>query len=584
MEHRTSYAHSNSNGHAHGPECTLDDGVGRHFWVERHVSPCPYFPVPAFAIFLRPPRGQFAIKGNSGSINERTTLQVDCNSKCGSERTARASTCSSVAQRFGAESCIRESPALKVEMFCDTVKRQDPTSTTSASSNRGSLPNTETKNQMDNRTKPAVTPESELKCGNVKSSTEHAVMTTIYQLPHEIIATGDSAYLMLSLVCRWFRDVVTDEFFRKAAHFAWLNSVVNWKKFLRTTVMSSAGSTASGNAQNAWSFSSPIHQGTGEEENEGNCWAFTPKIFVQDFARRTHFRLAHAQLRKWTVEEDDDIDEELHLAASRSGFGSKTRDGTNYQENDFFNTETFRIVLGLYVDEFELANPLGLTESFTVEHPCRFCLAKKSEIQEKEVRSGAFELRTKQEHDRHVAEVLHDASLVKQYGVKGRTVSPRDLKLCGLVVLISADSVTKAGPDRPDGGATAGKSTKWLITPQPSGVGSSVLHRWNPWLQPDKMHASDWLVTLGRTVSPRDLKLCGLVVLISADSVTKAGPDRPDGGATAGKSTKWLITPQPSGVGSSVLHRWNPWLQPDKMHASDWLVTLGTFSGILRFS
>jgi len=44
------------------------------------------------------------------------------------------------------------------------------------------------------------------------------------QLPHEIIATGDSAYLMLSLVCRWFRDVVTNEIFQKAAHFAWLDS------------------------------------------------------------------------------------------------------------------------------------------------------------------------------------------------------------------------------------------------------------------------------------------------------------------------------------------------------------------------
>lgn len=190
------------------------------------------------------------------------------------------------------------------------------------------------------------------------------------------------------------------------------------------------------------------------------------------------------------------------------------RDGTLYQENDFFNTETFRIVLGLYVDEFELANPLGtsrkkhkmfalywvlanlpskdrsslqsiqlailcratavkqhgytdilrplvqdletlekhgvyieqlgdcvkgsvlfvssdnlgahsfagLQESFTVEHPCRFCLAKRSEIQETEVRSGAFELRTKQVHDRHVTEVLHDANLVKQYGVKGGCV------------------------------------------------------------------------------------------------------------------------------------------------------------------
>ncbi|KAG1955974.1 THAP domain-containing protein [Pimephales promelas] len=23
------------------PECTLDDGAGRHFWAERHVSPRP---------------------------------------------------------------------------------------------------------------------------------------------------------------------------------------------------------------------------------------------------------------------------------------------------------------------------------------------------------------------------------------------------------------------------------------------------------------------------------------------------------------------------------------------------------------
>lgn len=60
----------------------------------------------------------------------------------------------------------------------------------------------------------------------------------------------------------------------------------------------------------------------------------------------------------------------------------------------------------------------GLQESFTVEHPCRFCFAKRSEIQ-KEVQSGAFELRTKQQHDRQVAEVLNDGSLVKQYGVKG---------------------------------------------------------------------------------------------------------------------------------------------------------------------
>ncbi|XP_039506572.1 uncharacterized protein LOC120462140 [Pimephales promelas] len=117
---------------------------------------------------------------------------------------------------------------------------------------------------------------------------EHAVMTTIYQLPHEIIATGDSAYLTLSLVCRWFRDVVTNEIFQKAAHFAWLDCVVNWKK----------NSPDYCEFRRIYSFReclelflSPIHQGTGEEEDEGNCWAFTPKIFVQDFARRTVFLL-----------------------------------------------------------------------------------------------------------------------------------------------------------------------------------------------------------------------------------------------------------------------------------------------------
>lgn len=60
----------------------------------------------------------------------------------------------------------------------------------------------------------------------------------------------------------------------------------------------------------------------------------------------------------------------------------------------------------------------GLQESFTVEHPCRFCLAKRSEIQEKGVHLGAFEPRSKQEHDRQVAAVLNDARLVKHYGVK----------------------------------------------------------------------------------------------------------------------------------------------------------------------
>lgn len=45
-------------------------------------------------------------------------------------------------------------------------------------------------------------------------------------LSEVILSTGDSTYMTLSLVCRWFRDVVTQEVFRKAAHFAWLDSKI----------------------------------------------------------------------------------------------------------------------------------------------------------------------------------------------------------------------------------------------------------------------------------------------------------------------------------------------------------------------
>ncbi len=203
------------------------------------------------------------------------------------------------------------------------------------------------------------------------------------------------------------------------------------------------------------------------------------------------------------------------LAPDGSACGiSSYRDGTNYSENPFLMAEKCRIVLTLYTDEFEIANPLGTSkkkhkmfsvywvlanlpskyrsslhaiqlailckasavkqygyekvlyplvqdlktlekhgifverlgecvlgtvlcvsadnlgahslsgfqESFIVEHPCRFCMVKKSEIQQRQVRTGAFESRTKLNHDRQVEEVLKDQSLVKQYGVKDSCV------------------------------------------------------------------------------------------------------------------------------------------------------------------
>ncbi len=79
-------------------------------------------------------------------------------------------------------------------------------------------------------------------------------------------------------------------------------------------------------------------------------------------------------------------------------------------------------VLNVAADNLGAHSLAGFQESFVVEHPCRFCMVKRSEIQQKDVLSGGFEHRTKQNHDRQVEEVLKDPNLTKQYGVKGRCV------------------------------------------------------------------------------------------------------------------------------------------------------------------
>lgn len=61
----------------------------------------------------------------------------------------------------------------------------------------------------------------------------------------------------------------------------------------------------------------------------------------------------------------------------------------------------------------------GFFESFTVSRMCRFCMAKREEIQLKEVRTGTFQPRTKESHARHVLDVLEDSTMSQEYGVKG---------------------------------------------------------------------------------------------------------------------------------------------------------------------
>ncbi len=59
-------------------------------------------------------------------------------------------------------------------------------------------------------------------------------------LKEVVLEDGDSAYLTLSLVCRLFRDVVTNYVFRKKTHFAWMDSkiyLVLWCKFSQLKIM-----------------------------------------------------------------------------------------------------------------------------------------------------------------------------------------------------------------------------------------------------------------------------------------------------------------------------------------------------------
>lgn len=60
----------------------------------------------------------------------------------------------------------------------------------------------------------------------------------------------------------------------------------------------------------------------------------------------------------------------------------------------------------------------GFYESFVSDKMCRFCMASRRDIQEHEVSSGYFPLRTRVDHDQHVHAVQQDGQLAREYGVK----------------------------------------------------------------------------------------------------------------------------------------------------------------------
>lgn len=75
-------------------------------------------------------------------------------------------------------------------------------------------------------------------------------------------------------------------------------------------------------------------------------------------------------------------------------------------------------ILYVAADNLGAHSLAGFLESFKVDKFCRFCLASNRDAQQQEVRSGFFQLRDKDSHDRQVQEVRGDTTLTQTYGVK----------------------------------------------------------------------------------------------------------------------------------------------------------------------
>lgn len=79
----------------------------------------------------------------------------------------------------------------------------------------------------------------------------------------------------------------------------------------------------------------------------------------------------------------------------------------------------------------------GLVENFSGPYICRFCLGERSEFQEKEVRSGAFPIHTKEGYSVHVQTMKESPAQTHCFGVK---------RLCPLMEKLSHFHLLEAYP------------------------------------------------------------------------------------------------------------------------------------------
>ena len=98
------------------------------------------------------------------------------------------------------------------------------------------------------------------------------------------------------------------------------------------------------------------------------------------------------------------------------------KDLKSFEDDGVFVSSLGKVVKGtvfaVVADNLGAHSIGGFVESISSSHYCRFCIGERSQIQEHEVRTGMFPLRTRAEHTAHVKAALSDIAESHHWGVK----------------------------------------------------------------------------------------------------------------------------------------------------------------------
>lgn len=87
-----------------------------------------------------------------------------------------------------------------------------------------------------------------------------------------------------------------------------------------------------------------------------------PMEFVMGKEKQSTVYVPILKMLQALLSKDDILDKALPSEKPQENVFSSFRDGSRFKENTLLTEEEFRIVLSLYIDDFEVANPLGTSK------------------------------------------------------------------------------------------------------------------------------------------------------------------------------------------------------------------------------